>query len=261
MASIATWLRTFGIDPRRTLRSALGLSRYLSMARDLRKSGTPGFAWAETLPILDEWGESSGTLGAYFFQDQLVARWIFEASPERHFDVGSRIDGFIGSLSVFREVDAIDLRPQPVCVHNVRFHELDLMQELPAEWIGKTESLSCLHTIEHFGLGRYGDTVDPEGHLKGLSQLKKMVAPGGVIYLSTPIGPQRIEYNAHRVFSAITLRDWFADGWTIERFAVIGDTNTVRENLDPHDPEIENHFGCHLGVGIVAARKKPSQPI
>lgn len=255
MASLATWLRTFGIDAKRAVRSAKGIPRYLSMARDLRKAGTPGFAWAKTLPILDEWGESNGSLGAYFFQDQLVARWIYEAAPERHFDVGSRIDGFIGSLSVFREVDAIDLRPQPVPVRNVRFHELDLMRELPPEWIGKTESLSCLHTIEHFGLGRYGDTIDPDGHLKGLSQLKKMVAPGGLIYLSTPIGPQRIEYNAHRVFSAVTLRDWFGEGWAIERFAVISDANSVRENLDPHDPGIENHFGCHLGVGIVAARK------
>ena len=63
-----------------------------------------GFAWGGAFPILDEWDESSGGLGAYFYQDQWVARLIHEACPRRHVDVGSRLDGFIGSLAVFREV-------------------------------------------------------------------------------------------------------------------------------------------------------------
>jgi hypothetical protein len=255
-------LRNAGIHPRRLLSSWKGWQRYVrDRARFRELQELPAFAWGRELPILTEWDETSGSLGAYFLQDQLVARWIHHAAPVRHVDVGSRLDGFIGNVSVFREVEVIDIRPQPGPVSNVRFHQLDLMKPLSSDWVESTDSLSCLHTIEHFGLGRYGDTIDPDGHLKGLSQLKKMVAPGGLIYLSTPIGPQRIEYNAHRVFSAVTLRDWFGEGWTIERFAVINDANTVRENLDPHEPEIENHFGCHLGVGIVAARKNPSHPI
>ena len=153
-------------------------------------------------------------------------------------------------------MEVIDIRPAPAPVSNVTFHQLDLMDDLPAAWVGAVDSLSCLHTIEHFGLGRYGDPIDPQGHLKGLAQLKRMVAPGGVLYLSTPIGPQRVEFNAHRVFAARTLIDWFSEGWKIEKFAVIDDENRVHEDVDWQSPELAQHFGCRLGVGIVCARKK-----
>lgn len=255
-------LRNSGIHPQIILSALRGWSRYVSdRARIRREAEAAGIVWGRELPMLTEWNEASGCIGAYFLQDQLVARWIHEANPSRHVDVGSRLDGFIGHLSVFREVDVIDIRPQPNSIHNVRFHQLDLMADLPRQWIASTDSLSCLHTIEHFGLGRYGDPLDINGHLRGLECLKQLVRPDGIIYLSTPIGPERIEFNAHRIFSAVTLRDWFADGWTIERFAVIDDTNTLRENLDPQDPKIESHFGCYLGVGIVAARKDPSHAV
>jgi SAM-dependent methyltransferase len=109
-----------------------------------------------------------------------------------------------------------------------------------------------LHTIEHFGLGRYGDPIDPDGHTKGLEQLKQMVKPGGVFYLSTPIGPERIEFNAHRVFAPETLMKWFETGWILEKCAVIDDHNQLTEGADT---EVMKGFCGKLGVGIVAARK------
>jgi hypothetical protein len=249
--------RNAGIQPRRLVAALRGWRRYVrDRAEFLRSESAPAaWPWGAELPMLTEWDEAAGSLGAYFFQDQLVARWILAARPVRHVDVGSRLDGFIGHLSVFRQVEVIDIRPQPVPVSNVRFQRLDLMRELPAEWVASTDSLSCLHTIEHFGLGRYGDPLDASGHLKGLEQLKRMVKPGGLLYLSTPIGPQRVEFNAHRVTAAATLIGWFAEGWEIERFAVIDDANQVHEAVDWRGAEVGEDFGCKLGVGIVAARK------
>lgn len=255
MASIPTWLRTFGFDPKRTLSSLRGIGRYLRGRREFRAGLRDDFAWGQTLPMMDEWHAASGELGAYFFQDQLVARWIYAAQPRRHVDVGSRLDGFIGNLAVFREVEVLDIRPPPAPVRNVTFHQLDLMEDLPSSWVEAVDSLSCLHTIEHFGLGRYDDPLDAYGHLKGLSQLKRMVAPGGLFYLSTPIGPQRVEFNAHRVFAAQTMLDWFGEGWVIERFAVIDDANRVHEDVAWLGPDLANNFGCRLGVGIVVARR------
>jgi hypothetical protein len=214
------------------------------------------FPQGTEIPILTEWNETSGSIGAYFFQDQLVARWIYEKNPIRHMDVGSRLDGFIGSLSVFREVEVIDIRPQPLAVRNVQFRQLDLMENLPEQWAGCTDSLSCLHTIEHFGLGRYGDKIDPDGYLKGLEQLKSLVAPGGILYLSTPVGSQRIEFNAHRIFAVATLLGWFAEGWVIERFAILDDLNQLLEPSVTDLKGIAENFGCITGLGIVAARKK-----
>lgn len=249
------WLKTFGINPKRTLQSLRGLSRYLRDRQQFRAALGSDFAWGNTLPILEDWDASSAQLHAYFQQDLLVAKWIYEATPRRHVDVGSRIDGFVGSLAVFREVEVLDIRPQDTAIRNVRFRQLDLMQELPTEWRASTDSLSCLHSIEHFGLGRYGDAIDPSGHLKGLRQLMDLVEPGGIFYLSTPIGPQRIEFNAHRVFAAATLLDWFKDGWQIEKFAIVDDAARVVENPDRSPANIAAHFGCQLGVGILAARK------
>lgn len=203
--------------------------------------------------MLGEWDESAGALGPYFFQDQLAARWIYEHSPARHVDIGSRIDGFIGHLSVFREVEMIDIRPLKQTAPNILFHQLDLMQDIPPEWVECTDSLSCLHTIEHFGLGRYGDPLNPDGHLKGLGQLKKMVKPEGILYLSTQIGPQRVEFNAHRVFSPETVISWFGGGWDIERSAVIDDDCKVTEGTGAG---ILAEATCHTGIGIVAARKR-----
>ena len=253
---IRSIIRNAGIHPRNLLKAICGWRRYIRERGEFRKLVTSDeFPWASELPMLTEWDDAAGCLGTYFYQDQLVARWIHDAAPSRHVDAGSRIDGFIGSISVFREVDVIDIRPLPQPVTNVRFHQLDLMQPLPTKWLESTDSLSCLHAIEHFGLGRYGDTIDPTGHIKGIAQMKQIVSSGGLFYLSTPIGPQRIEFNAHRVFAAQTVIDWFKDGWAIERFAVIDDNECLHEAVDWTGPDVADHFGCRIGVAIVAARK------
>lgn len=245
--------RNSGIHPKRLLASASGWLRYAKDREAFRRmpSEKP-LPWGSELPMLAEWDDASGSLGAYFYQDRLVASWIHEANPTRHVDVGSRIDGFVGNVSVFREIDVIDIRPQPMRVPNVRFHQLDLMAALPDVWRECTDSLSCLHTIEHFGLGRYGDPLDPDGHLKGLSQLKNMVARGGLLYLSTPVGEERIEFNAHRVFAPSTMLGWFGEGWRVETSAVIDDDYEVVSGSGSH---VLENASCRTGVGIVAARK------
>lgn len=206
--------------------------------------------------MLTEWEEDAGSLGGYFYQDQLVARWIHELNPSRHVDVGSRIDGFIGHLSVFREVEVLDIRPLSSRIPNVTFHQLDLMESLPERWLECTDSLSCLHTVEHFGLGRYGDRLDPIGHERGVDHLQSMVKPGGRLYLSVPIGPERLEFNAHRVFAIETLLSWFQDGWDVERLAIIDDVNQVIESVDLGADQMPTNFGCNAGVGILVAKRR-----
>ncbi len=255
MPNISHWLRIFGLDPKRFLNAVSNIGPFLSDRRRFRAQVGEDFTWGRQLPILDERTATSGGLGAYFQQDLHVARLVKEAAPERHVDVGSRIDGFIGHLAVFRKVEVLDIRPQPVTIPNVVFHQLDLMKELPAEWVECTGSLSCLHTIEHFGMGRYGDPIDAEGHLKGLGQLKRMVAPGGILYLSTPMGPQRIEFNAHRIFSADTCFKWFERDWEILSFSFVDDGGKLHKSVGWGEPGRTDNFGCEIGLAIIVARK------
>jgi len=246
-------MRNAGLNPRCMLTVLPDWLRYRRDRQAFRRmAGADTMAWGNDLPILGEWREASGNPGAYFFQDRLVARWILDAAPLRHIDIGSRIDGFIGHLSVFRQVEVLDIRPQPIEIPGVRFHQLDLTKPLNDSWVESAESLSCLHTIEHFGLGRYGDELDPLAHLKGLAQITGILKPGGRLYLSTPVGRERVEFNAHRIFSAATVLAWFSEGWSIERSAIIDDELRVRESDGP-DALREAH--CDTGVGIVCARK------
>lgn len=247
-------LRHLGLRPRRVLDALPDWLRYRrDRAAFQSMPGANAMPWGDELPILGEWRDAAGNLNAYFFQDRLVARWIHEAGPDRHVDIGSRIDGFIGHLTVFRDVEVIDIRPQPVAIPGVRFHQLDLTRPIDADWIASTDSLSCLHTIEHIGLGRYGDPIDPHGHLTGLAQLKRFVKPGGCFYLSTPVGRERVEFNAHRVFAPATVLSWFDDGWDIDRSAVIDDANQVTESTGA---AALFDATCETGVGIVCVRKK-----
>ena len=116
--------------------------------------------------ILFDYSANAGSyIGHYFHQDLLVAKFIYEKSPKRHIDIGSRMDGFVAHVAAFREIEVVDVRPLSRSKHeNIKFTQVDFMK--PQEDLGKADSVSCLHAIEHFGLGRYTDPNDVNGHEK-----------------------------------------------------------------------------------------------
>ncbi|MBC7588829.1 MAG: DUF268 domain-containing protein [Chitinophagaceae bacterium] len=196
--------------------------------------------------------------GHYFHQDLLVAQQIFINQPQRHVDIGSRTDGFVAHVASFRPIDVIDIRPLQSNSTNINFLQADFMQELPQELIESTDSLSCLHALEHFGLGRYGDSVDSNGHLKGYFNLKKILKKGGRFYFSTPIGSlQRIVFNAHRVFSVNYLIQLFHEDFIIEDFYFVDDKGNLNHPQKiVGSNEAANSFNCHYGCGIFILIKK-----
>jgi SAM-dependent methyltransferase len=157
----------------------------------------------------DRFEEGGVTNSEYFWQDLMVARLIFEANPKSHIDIGSRIDGFVAHVASYREINVVDIRPINTKINGIIFKQLDIMDSsyftTNGTYFEKFDSVSCLHTIEHFGLGRYGDPIDPDGYTKGLSNIISMLKPDGLFYLSTPIGKERVEFNANRVFDPVKL--------------------------------------------------------
>jgi hypothetical protein len=163
-----------------------------------------------SVPCLhDRFEEGGTTKSEYFWQDLWVARQIYAAAPSKHVDIGSRVDGFVAHVASFREIEVLDVRPITGTIPGVTFRQADLMDEtsLPqgASTGGYCDSLSCLHALEHFGLGRYGDPINPQGYRQGLENMAKLLSPGGLFYLSTPIGKERVEFNANWVFDPRTL--------------------------------------------------------
>lgn len=220
-----------------------------------QKGSDTSFPFGKKYPILNERFESSGILsGHYFHQDLLVARKIFENNPGNHLDIGSRTDGFVAHIAVFRKIEVMDIRELDSKVKNIEFTKADLMQ-LQDNMLNKYDSISTLHVIEHFGLGRYGDPIDYYGHIKAIENITKMLKSGGKLYFSTPIGPQRIEFNAHRVFSIEYLLNIFKDSYTLDSFSYVDDSGDLYENVVLESDKVHSNFDCQYGCGIFELTK------
>lgn len=189
---------------------------------------------SHTFPIVSDFSDVAGVAkGHYFHQDLLVAQFIFQRKPQRHLDVGSRIDGFVAHVAAFREIEILDIRPLKKSEHpNIIFVQRDLMSEKPN--LLQANSVSCLHSIEHFGLGRYGDTINPEGHKLGFKNLVNMVSKGGTLYISFPIASQsQVHFNAHRVFNPNEIFDWpGSEMLQLERFDFVDDNGTLNKQIE-----------------------------
>jgi SAM-dependent methyltransferase len=186
----------FGIDVFRFARALLALPRFLF---DLKKIKKDCRQLIVIKPCLhDKFEEGGSARGEYFWQDLYIARKIFQANPERHVDIGSRIDGFVAHVASYREIEVIDIRPIQSVVPGVTFRRIDMMSD-DLQLQNYCDSVSCLHALEHFGLGRYGDPLDVDGHIKGLRNLARLLKAGGCLYLSVPVGIARIEFNANRI--------------------------------------------------------------
>lgn len=82
-----------------------------------------------------------------------------------------------------------------------------------------------------------------------------MLKSGGMFYFSTPIGEQRIEFNAHRVFSVGFLLSLFTDDYELKSFSFIDDNNHFHPEAKLNDENIKNNFGCTYGCGIFELQK------
>jgi Caenorhabditis protein of unknown function, DUF268 len=248
-----------GVDPRKTIRTLKGLPAYFSDLRALnnqRAAAGTKFPFGTPTPCLEDRSAPGGYYsGHYFHQDLLVARRINQNRPQIHVDVGSRVDGFVAHVASFRPIVVLDIRPLKNTIPNVQFMQADLMKRPEDHLIESCDSLSCLHALEHFGLGRYGDPVNYEGHLLGLTNLRSLLKAGGKFYLSVPIGPQRINFNAHRVFSVAYLLACLAGKYQIDHFSFVDDKGDLHENCPMNEHDIEADFGCYYGCGIFEMTK------
>jgi Caenorhabditis protein of unknown function, DUF268 len=143
----------------------------------------------------------------YTYHPAWAARILARTRPNKHVDISSTVN-FCVIASAFVPIDFYDFRPAPVKLDGLYTGSADLTQlHFPNDSIA---SLSCMHVIEHVGLGRYGDPLDPDGDLKAISELVRVVAPGGDLLVATPVGQPRVAFNAHRVYDHEAFAGYFA---------------------------------------------------
>ena len=194
--------------------------------------------------LIDFKSEAGIAKGHYFNQDLLVANLIHKDNPKKHIDIGSRIDGFVAHVASFRKIEVVDIRPLKQTKHeNIKFIQKDFMlEENQLENI--CDSVSSLHAQEHFGLGRYNDPIDPNGHLKGFKNMVRMLSKGGKIYISFPIGKKKIVFNQRRVFSPDEIIKWERNVKLI-RFDFVDDKGDL-QTMSNFTQTKELKYGCGI---------------
>ena len=177
----------------------------------------------------------------YTYHPAWAARILAKTKPEFHVDISS-ILSFSTIVSAFVPVKFYDYRPPDLKLSNLESGSEDL-NKLSFE-SGSIPSLSCMHTIEHIGLGRYGDKIDPMGDIKSIDELKRVLQPGGDLLFVTPVGKPRIEFNAHRIYSYEQILEYFSP-LVLKEFSLIPDAGGLITNADPNLVKDQNYAcGC-----------------
>ena len=175
----------------------------------------------------------------YIYHPAWATRIIKEINPKKHVDISSTLH-FCSTLSAFIPTEFYDYRPAHLTLSNLKTSAADLTNLFFES--NSIESLSCMHTIEHVGLGRYGDKLDPEGDFKAIAELQRVTKKKGHLLLVAPLGQPCIQFNAHRIYSFELINDLFT-GFALKNFSLITDEGLFIENADPQLVK-QQHFGC-----------------
>ena len=158
----------------------------------------------------------------YFYQDTWAFEKIVNQRPSQHIDVGSH-HTFVALLSKVLPVTMVDIRPLSLPLESLQFKQGSILKLPFAD--ESIESLSSLCVVEHIGLGRYGDPLDPNGTEKAIAQLCRVIAPGGRLYLSVPVGDHSIvAFNAGRIFSLDRLFELFKPLVVVDRSFIVSNS-------------------------------------
>jgi SAM-dependent methyltransferase len=223
------------LAPREYARYAGDLRRYRALPHAER------LATSDLFPQLWDRVANSPYDAHYFFQDVWAARHIAARRPERHVDVGSRID-LVGFLTALTHVVFVDIRPLEAALPNLTTVAGSITVLPFAD--ESEESISCLHVAEHIGLGRYGDPLDPDGTRKAARELARVLRPGGDLLFSLPVGRPRVQFNAHRIHDPLDVVAMFPELELIE-FSGVDDNGAFARDRDLEELRA-SRYACGL---------------
>ncbi len=215
---------------------------YLNFKKISSKNKRFAISWRDRLPQLFD-----KTLNTYFdrhyiYHPAWAVRTVKKINPKFHVDISSTLT-FSSILSAFIPVKFYDYRPANLELDNLSSEKADL-HSLPFK-DSSVDSISCMHTVEHIGLGRYGDTIEPDGDLIAMSELKRVISPKGSLLFVVPIGRPRIVFNAHRVYSYDQIINAFSD-LHLEEFSLILDDSQKSGMVHNATKELSDKqkYGC-----------------
>lgn len=245
-------LRTIGYDgAKRLLASLRNRLRYRRQYGVFKATHGERFAVEDRdrHPCLDDAGGTTSFDKHYVYHTAWAARKLAATRPAGHVDFSS-LTMFSTLVSAFVPMRFYDYRPVPIELEGLSGGHADLRSLPFAD--GSLLSVSCMHVVEHVGLGRYGDPLDPDGDLKAMAELARVVAPGGNLFFVVPVGKAKIHFNAHRIYAYDQVLAAFP-GFELVEFALVPDR--WEEGLIEPASKAEADFQDY-GCGCFWFRKK-----
>lgn len=195
--------------------------------------------WNDRYPCLDDNTANTIFDGHYIYHPAWASRIVRDLKPQKHVDISSTLH-FCSILSAFIPVEFYDYRPAFLNLDNLISGEADLTNLHFLD--NSIECLSCMHTIEHIGLGRYGDPIDPEGDLKAIEELKRVCSIGGSILIVVPVGIPKVQFNAHRIYDPLMILNYFK-GFELKDFSLVTDEQKF---MSPASIDLaqKQQYGC-----------------
>ncbi|MHC4839607.1 MAG: DUF268 domain-containing protein [Planctomycetota bacterium] len=176
-------------------------------------------SWSDKYPCLDDKTPSTGFDRHYVYHTAWATRILARTKPENHVDISSSVY-FCALASAIVPIKHYDFRPPDLVVDGLSTHQGSLLN-LPFD-DASVGSLSCMHVLEHIGLARYGDDMDPLGDQKAAAELSRVLATDGRLLVAVPVGRPRVQFNAHRIYSYEQVSEFFND-LELEEFTLIPD--------------------------------------
>jgi hypothetical protein len=199
------------------------------------------FSWDDRFPILNEKTENTYYDRHYVYHTAWAARVLRENNINKHIDFSSCLR-FTTIISAFIPTEFYDYRPATINLQGLKTGKIDLKKLHFND--NSIYSLSCMHVVEHIGLGRYGDELDPLGDLKAINELERVLARNGHLLFVVPIGKSRICFNAHRIYNPVSILDYFNNLKLLE-FACVPDAGHLLRNMKPEDFRSEK-YACGM---------------
>lgn len=237
---LRNWVKAF-IYPR-PLIGVFFLPRFFShWIRYARSPGAEKVRALDLQPCLGDWSSHTPFDAHYFYQGGWLARRVGQDAATPHVDVGSSVLT-MSVMSAQRPTIFVDYRPLKAVLPGLTSVAGNILMLPFAD--DSIESLSCLHVVEHIGLGRYGDPIDPQGSVKAALELQRIVRPGGKLFLSLPVGRERVCFNAQRIHHPDTVRNIFSRMRLLE-FSYVDDDGAYHE-ARPTGAASRLEYGCGM---------------
>lgn len=144
--------------------------------------------------------------GWNFYQDMWAFNRVLSNRPEWLLDVGSNVT-LVGILAQCMPVKSVEIRPLAVQLDTLECM-MGTITDLPFD-DGMVPMAMSLSVIEHVGLGRYGDAIDPYGSVRACMELERVLQPGGHLLISCPVNDVGVTlFNEHRLLERKRILGW-----------------------------------------------------